>query len=127
MEPFTSPVTPPPAPTYGVPGPPPAPEEAAPAPRVERRPMWLAVTTAATGAALIASLLTASLTGAFTPTDIASSETSAPAATTPLAHHANVEGVDWQQVAATVRPYVVAITARTQQEVGRASCRERVQ
>ncbi|HLS03346.1 MAG TPA: trypsin-like peptidase domain-containing protein, partial [Actinomycetales bacterium] len=102
-------------------GPPPAPEEATPAPRVERRPIWLPVTTAATGAALIASLLTASLTGAFTPTEVAANDMSAPAATAPLTHNANVEGVDWQQVAATVRPAVVAITARTQTGGGEGS------
>lgn len=85
----------------------------------KRTRIWLPVTTAATGAALAASLLTAGLTGAFTGQDLASgtpistvtSESATPASTT----------TNWQEVATTVRPAVVAITARTANGGGEGS------
>src|SRR5690625_36105 len=79
----------------------------APRPRI-----WLPVTTAATGAALAASLLPASLTGAFGSAPLASDHPTT-TSTAPTAQGRSTASVNWQQVAATVRPAVVVITAQT--------------
>src|SRR5690625_4258461 len=82
----------------------------APRPRI-----WLPVTTAATGAALAASLLTASLTGAFGSAPLASDHPTT-TSTAPTVQGAKIGRASWQQVAANVRPAVVAITSQTRRD-----------
>jgi len=89
-------------------------------PETKRPRVWLPVTTAATGAALAASLLTAGLTGAFTGEDLASG-TPITTNATQTAASASTGNVNWQEVAANVRPAVVAITARTASGGGEGS------
>lgn len=82
--------------------------------------IWLPVTTAAVGAGLVGSLLTASLTGAFDSRELATG-TPVPTATAPSATPAATTSVNWQEIAANVRPAVVAITAKTASGGGEGS------
>ncbi|MDT0165414.1 trypsin-like peptidase domain-containing protein [Actinotalea sp. AC32] len=127
--PHTSPAPPPPGAAFGVRpdpygahGAPPlttAPVAAAP----RRRPGWVPMAATATAAALSASLLTAGLTGAFEPEETTAvvptlGEEAAESSTVPTS---STGTPDWQAVADTVRPSVVAIDVRTSSGGGAGS------